>query len=92
MDVIHAACLALIPSRLFRCEIFAKRRHDGGATVAPDGVGGWEVVAPAGFCWSESETTCQVLPMSEYEDKEDRQELLRATLESMMSGLHSIVD
>lgn len=48
--------------------------HHGG-TVEPDGMGGYEVVAPPDRRWIDAEVQCYVLPLNEYEPHERAAEI-----------------
>lgn len=50
-------------------------RKAGGA-LEPDGMGGYEMIAPRGFRWTAIEVWYQPVPLGECESREEKRELL----------------
>jgi hypothetical protein len=59
-----------------------------GGSLEPDGCGGWDLLAPNGKRWVESETWCQPIPLAEAETADDRSCMLRFALACCVSGVY----
>lgn len=67
-------------------EVKAEARKHGGQVV-PDGSGGYDLLAPNGKLWEESETWQQPIPLGEAESAEEKQDMLRTALNVARGGL-----
>lgn len=58
-----------------------------GGTLESDGVGGFEMVAPEGFVWSDLEVNCQPIPLSEMDSKQEKAEAIAQALKWAKQGV-----
>lgn len=60
-----------------------------GGRVEPDGCGGYDLLAPDGKRWVESETWCQPIPLGEADSPSERSDMLRMAMDCLAGGLET---
>lgn len=58
-----------------------------GGSVEDDGCGGFDAIAPDGYEFVETESSVQPFPVTEYDDKGERQEMISGNYEMLSRGI-----